>query len=168
MTPSLLRLCTALAPIVCWTLLAPASQEPAAARTLEGDPTLSASPVAVRPALPAPTRAPFQVGTERALAQTLHQTAAIFGPETRRAGPLESVHPWRRLLEREITPQVVKQANAIIRTHHDIGHEIPFIVAGDRYLARIEVHYHPPGGDKRPWGPHPGVSVFVARAPIAP
>lgn len=63
---------------------------------------------------------------------------------------------------------MVANANAIIRAHHVIGEEVPFTVAGEQFLARIEEHYHPPGGDKFPWGPHPGVSVFVARPAVTP
>jgi hypothetical protein len=78
---------------------------------------------------------------------------------------LESRHPLRRLLKKETTRAIAKQARAIIDTHaaEPIGTEVPFQADGEAYVARIEVHYHPPGGDKKPWGEHPGVSVFVAR-----
>lgn len=74
-------------------------------------------------------------------------------------------HPLRRLLRKETTRAIAKQARVIIDAHWDepIGTEVPFQADGEDYIARIEVHYHPPGGDKKPWGEHPGVSVFVAR-----
>lgn len=84
---------------------------------------------------------------------------AISSPDLRPA------HPLRRLLKKETTRAIAKQARVIIDAHSDapIGTEVPFQADGEEYVARIEVHYHPPGGDKKPWGEHPGVSVFVAR-----
>ncbi len=71
----------------------------------------------------------------------------------------------RRLLRKEVTRAVAKQARRIIDAHHrdPFGTEIPFEADGLPYIARIERHYHPPGGEKRPWGYHAGVSVFVER-----
>ena len=41
----------------------------------------------------------------------------------------------------------------------------PFVADNKDFVARIEQHYHPPGGALRPWGPHKGVSVFAVVAP---
>lgn len=73
--------------------------------------------------------------------------------------------PLRRLLKRETTRTVAKAARRIIDAHAKdaVGTEISFDADGERYVARIERHYHPPGGEKKPWGEHAGVSVFVAR-----
>jgi hypothetical protein len=158
MTPSLLRLCAALASIVSWTLVAPASPGPTG--------TTSAISEATHPPSASSAETAPRVALQEFAAPYL--VSAVTAPELVGAAPADIVHPWRRLLKREVTPAVVAQANAIIRTRSVIGDEVPFIVAGERFLARIEEHYHPPGGDKFPWGPHPGVSVFVARPQPAP
>ena len=159
MTRDIFHLVAALAPIVSWTLVAPASQAPT-------------SPTAVSPptspqyeAAPPPTPLVVTTVTESLVAAGPSPTET---EQVNRPDREPDVHPWRRLLKRETTPGVVAQANAIIRVHHTIGQEVPFTVGGERFLARIEEHYHPPGGDKFPWGPHPGVSVFVARPPATP
>lgn len=41
------------------------------------------------------------------------------------------------------------------------GTDIPFEMDGKSYVGRIERHYHPPGGELRPWGEHPGCSLFI-------
>lgn len=153
MNPSLLRLCAALAPIISWTLVAPASQEPSAQRMPRIE-TVVPSVLTAESAIPA---------TATAVDSSYLASTAPASPDEETPNPI--VHPWRRLLKREVTKAVVVQANAIIRTHSVVGDEVAFTVDGERFLARIEEHYHPPGGDKLPWGPHPGVSVFVARPP---
>jgi len=69
----------------------------------------------------------------------------------------------RRLTNSEVTPEITQQAKLILAGHHSdaFGTEIPFVADGTRYMARIERHYHPPGGPLHPWGPHPGVSTFA-------
>lgn len=69
----------------------------------------------------------------------------------------------RRVLKKEITRKVALLAREIIHAHHAeaFGTEIPFEADGVEYVARIEEHFHPPGGEARPWGYHPGVSVLV-------
>jgi hypothetical protein len=44
-----------------------------------------------------------------------------------------------------------------------LGSEFPFDDAGKQIIARLEQHYHEPGGPARPWGYHTGVSLFGAR-----
>jgi hypothetical protein len=41
------------------------------------------------------------------------------------------------------------------------GTQVPFVANGKCYVGRIERHHNPPGGKRRPWGDHPGVSVFA-------
>jgi hypothetical protein len=90
-----------------------------------------------------------------------------------RVGPSAAPRPaatrpaaTRRLPQRDVTRAIARAARRIIDAHgrEPFGTEIPFEADGRVYIARIERHYHPPGGEKRPWGPHPGVSVFVSNA----
>ena len=69
----------------------------------------------------------------------------------------------RRLTDDELTPALKRRAEAILEQHADrpIGTEVPFRVEGKPYVARIEEHYHPPGGEQRPYGHHKGVSLFA-------
>ncbi len=68
-----------------------------------------------------------------------------------------------RLLQADVNRAIVLEARRIISEHHldPFGTEIPFEADGKRYVAVIERHYHPPGGEAKPWGYHPGVSVFL-------
>lgn len=68
----------------------------------------------------------------------------------------------RRIANSEVTPAISVAAKTIIKLHHQTayGTEIPFQADGKDYVGRIEEHYHPPGGPIKPWGHHPGVSVF--------
>ncbi len=69
----------------------------------------------------------------------------------------------RRLTNSEVTPAISAEAKRIIKQHHQaaFGTEFPFDADGKPFVARIEEHYHPPGGPIKPWGHHPGVSVFA-------
>lgn len=69
----------------------------------------------------------------------------------------------RRLTNAELTPVLINEARRILASHHaePYGTEIPFQIDGVRYVGRIEEHYHPPGGPRKPWGHHPGVSLFL-------
>lgn len=104
-----------------------------------------------------PIHASFYKGAEGARASTLPNGETA--PE-----PTAPPRALQRLPQRQVTTAVAKQARRIIQAHgkDPFGTEIPFEAGGKSYVARIEQHYHPPGGEKRPWGPHPGVSVFVA------
>jgi hypothetical protein len=63
----------------------------------------------------------------------------------------------------EVTPAISAHAVRILREHgrEPYGTEIPFEADGRRYVAKLERHYHEPGGAARPWGWHKGVSVFA-------
>ena len=112
------------------------------------------------------TTSPANQGTERRAA------APVFVVEDQR--PLVERHATqqpaakaetrlRRIRGHEMNVHLVKKAGEIIREHHKkaYGTDIPFELDGQRYVGRIERHYHPPGGELRPWGHHPGCSLFA-------
>lgn len=70
----------------------------------------------------------------------------------------------RRVRHEELSNELMQASADIIKTHHaePVGSEVLLEVAGKRYIARIEQHFHPEGGSLKPWGYHPGVSLFVA------
>jgi hypothetical protein len=73
--------------------------------------------------------------------------------------------PQRRAVRgEEMTPEIAQRARAILDESRDVafGTEVPFEIDGQSYIARIEEHYHEPGGPKRPWGRHRGVTVYHA------
>lgn len=69
----------------------------------------------------------------------------------------------RRIKGSEMNAAVVKRARAIIDEHYKkpFGFEVEFEIDGKHFVGRIEQHYHPPGGEKHPWGPHAGCSLYV-------
>jgi peptidoglycan LD-endopeptidase CwlK len=92
------------------------------------------------------------------------------GKDTLAKAVLQGFRTLRRLTNSEVTPDISAQSKRIIRDHHKdaFGTEIPFQSGGVNYVARIEEHFHPPGGPLKPWGHHPGVSVFqVVRGAVA-
>ena len=72
----------------------------------------------------------------------------------------------RRLRGGEMNVRLALKANEIIKEHHKkpYGTDIPFELDGKDYVGRIERHYHPPGGELRPWGHHPGCSLFIVES----
>ena len=94
-------------------------------------------------------------------------TDAAASPTDAPASDTEAAAPattrLRRLRGGELNPAMVKQARAIILQHNrkPVGTEIPFEVEGKQYVGRIERHFHPIGGELRPWGWHPGCSLFA-------
>jgi lathosterol oxidase len=62
----------------------------------------------------------------------------------------------------ETTAAIEQRAKEILDTHGDaaIGTEVPFAIEGRAYVARIDEHYHEPGGPRKPWGHHRGVTVY--------
>ena len=71
---------------------------------------------------------------------------------------------FRRMRDPEVSLAARKQAKAILDAHwrEPLGSEFPFDDAGRSIIARLEQHYHEPGGPLRPWGYHTGVSLFIA------
>jgi hypothetical protein len=71
----------------------------------------------------------------------------------------------RRLKKAETSPAMLQEAARIVRRHYakPVGTEITVQIEGKLVTARIERHFHPEGGPVKPWGFHPGVSLFIAR-----
>ncbi len=79
-------------------------------------------------------------------------------------------HPFenrglRRMQKAEISPAMLELAARVVHKHYakPVGTEVTVEVEGKQVIARIERHFHPEGGPVKPWGYHPGVSLFVAR-----
>jgi hypothetical protein len=73
--------------------------------------------------------------------------------------------PQRRAIRgEEMTPEVAQRSREILDGNRDtaFGTEVPFEVNGQSYIGRIEEHCHEPGGSRRPWGRHRGVTVYHA------
>jgi peptidoglycan L-alanyl-D-glutamate endopeptidase CwlK len=85
------------------------------------------------------------------------------GKDTLARAATQGFRTLRRLTNSEVTPSISAEAKRILKAHHQdpFGTEIPFDADGLPYVARIEEHFHPPGGPIKPWGHHPGVSVFA-------
>jgi hypothetical protein len=89
-------------------------------------------------------------------------------PNAHESNPSEGANPppvtsLRRLAGKEMNVLLVREAQRIIHAHHraPIGTEVPFVIDGRPYVGRIELHYHPEGGPRKPWGPHKGCSLFA-------
>jgi peptidoglycan hydrolase-like protein with peptidoglycan-binding domain len=91
----------------------------------------------------------------------------IVGPNTLERARAFGFVAFRRMRNAEVTPALTAEAKRLLALHHAAayGSEYPFTLDGLRYLARLEQHYHEPGGPLKPWGYHPGISLFVAVAP---
>ena len=61
-----------------------------------------------------------------------------------------------------MTPEIARRAREILdgNSGAPFGTEVPFEIDGQTYVGRIEEHYHEPGGPRRPWGRHRGVTVY--------
>jgi N-acetylmuramoyl-L-alanine amidase len=88
---------------------------------------------------------------------------AVVGPKTLAQAAALGLQVIRRLRNSELMPALTAQAKRILALHHHepFGSQFRFAIDEVRYVARIEEHYHPPGGPLKPWGHHPGVSLFV-------
>jgi len=71
----------------------------------------------------------------------------------------------RRLKKAETSPAMLQLAAQLVRKHYakPVGTEVTVEIEGKQVIARIERHFHPEGGPVKPWGFHPGVSLFIAR-----
>ncbi len=119
--------------------------------------TLSCSPIGAAPAAAPQTTAQVQRGVLRA------PGATMVAAETKQETPAPKKRVVRRIKGSEMTVAVVKMARKIINEHYKKPHgfEVEFEIDGKNYLGRIEPHYHPPGGELRPWGHHSGCSLYV-------
>jgi len=84
------------------------------------------------------------------------------GPKTYAAAQTLGLVVLRRMRD-PVPPVVTAKAEEILRAHwrDPFGTEISLSIADQNYVARIEQHYHEPGGPIKPWGYHAGVSMFV-------
>jgi hypothetical protein len=89
-----------------------------------------------------------------------------YGEQTRVALAVPS--GWRRVTGSEVAalPELGVTANALRNTSGftsmQYGTLSPFVASdGNTYATWIEQHYHPPGGDLRPWGYHHGVTLLA-------
>jgi hypothetical protein len=76
--------------------------------------------------------------------------------------------PQRRAVRgQEMTTAIAVRAREILDANSGApyGTEVPFEVDGQSYIGRIEEHYHEPGGPRKPWGRHRGVTVYHADSP---
>jgi hypothetical protein len=69
----------------------------------------------------------------------------------------------RRLKQGDLNSDLIVASADLIKKHHNerFGSEVQVEIAGKQYVARIERHFHPEGGSIKPWGFHPGVSLFA-------
>lgn len=93
--------------------------------------------------------------------------AAHLSPNAERISPprLLENRGLRRLKKAETSPAMLQVAASIVKRHYakPVGTEITVDVEGKQVVARIERHFHPEGGAVKPWGFHPGVSLFIKR-----
>ena len=88
----------------------------------------------------------------------------VVGTKTYAAAQALGFVLFRRMREAEVTAFAREQAKAVRDEHwrEPLGSEFPFLDGDRPIIARLEQHYHEPGGPMRPWGYHTGVSLFVA------
>lgn len=69
----------------------------------------------------------------------------------------------RPLKGNEVTPDIKNQAEIVLRNLYGkpYGSEEKFEIEGKQYVGRLEQHYHEPGGSKKPYGNHPGITVYA-------
>jgi hypothetical protein len=93
----------------------------------------------------------------------------IVGPNTLGRAHALGFATFRRMRDAEVTPALTVEAKRLLALHRTepFGSAYPFELDGRRYLARLEEHYHEPDGPLKPWGYHPGISLFVAVEPGA-
>jgi hypothetical protein len=93
-------------------------------------------------------------------------TVSVSAPAERITPPhLLENRGLRRLHKAETSPAMLQVAAQIVKRHYakPVGTEITVDIEGKQVIARIERHFHPEGGPVKPWGFHPGVSLFIAR-----
>jgi hypothetical protein len=110
----------------------------------------------------------FDVATDAATRQFQKQhqleVDGIVGTNTYTVAQRLGFVVFRRMREVEVSANARAQAKAILDAHwkEPLGSEFPFTDSGKPVIARLEQHYHEPGGPARPWGYHTGVSLFAS------
>jgi len=126
-----------------------------------------ASSAAVAPAAAAtalaPVIAPLAPATKLTATPLKVTPSEIVTPPP--ANPYLENPKLRRLQKDEVSQTLLEEAARIVRKHHakPVGTQVEVDVDGKHVVARIERHFHPEGGPVKPWGFHPGVSLFVYR-----
>lgn len=116
-----------------------------------------------------PAIAPASTDTVAPIAESTANTPVVVAAATdaERISPprLLENRGLRRLKKAETSPAMLQAATHIVRKHYakPVGTEITVEIEGKQVTARIERHFHPEGGPVKPWGFHPGVSLFVLR-----
>jgi hypothetical protein len=77
--------------------------------------------------------------------------------------PVVKPRHLRRLKQCDLNNDLIVASAELIKKHHGkrFGSQVEVEIAGKPYVARIERHFHPEGGSIKPWGFHPGVSLFA-------
>lgn len=126
--------------------------------------TAIAAPATATPAVAAVSTSAVAPTTDSAEAKA---PVAVAPAEAERISPprLLENRGLRRLKKAETSPAMLQAAARIVRKHYakPVGTEITVEIEGKLVTARIERHFHPEGGPVKPWGFHPGVSLFVLR-----
>ena len=66
----------------------------------------------------------------------------------------------------QVSKPILAWARANLR--YPMGTVIQANVGGQPVIARLECHYHPPGGAVKPWGPHKGCTIYWPTGTIFP
>jgi hypothetical protein len=120
--------------------------------TVSAKPAMAHVTVLKRAVVPAPVAAAPVAAAPVATAPAAPEAVA----------PLVAKRRLRRVKQRELNTTLMLASAELIKKHHAMrfGSEIEVEIVGRRYVARIERHFHPEGGAIKPWGHHPGVSLF--------
>lgn len=78
--------------------------------------------------------------------------------------PPAGVTPWPA--SQTVSDAILAWARANL--HYPMGAIVQENVGGQPVVARLECHFHPPGGSIKPWGPHKGCTIYWPTAPITP
>lgn len=119
--------------------------------------TVSAKPAAQLTVLKRSAVAPAAVAAAAAVAEEVAVAPAAV------AATIVVRRHLRRLKRHELDTGLILASAELIKKHHAkrYGSEIEVEIQGKPYVARIERHFHPEGGAAKPWGYHPGVSLFA-------
>lgn len=71
---------------------------------------------------------------------------------------------YRRMRDKEVTHELAELAKTFLKFPYGAVEPVEN-TAGLDVLAALEQHYHPPGGEAKPYGWHKGVSLFIRDEP---
>jgi len=123
--------------------------------------TVSAQPVAAPVVAPAVAQAATVLESVTPVEAAVSEAEVVVPQAT--AAPVRAKRHLRRLKQPDLNNDLIVASAELIKKHHNkrFGSEIEVEIAGKPYVARIERHFHPEGGPIKPWGFHPGVSLFA-------